>query len=161
MNATTQIDRRFGPVGTHAAAAAGRDAWTWVLLVMALGNLANAVWMLADPPGWYVGLPAAVPDFGPLNEHFVRDIGAAFFVHGVALLWAAFTPAWRVPLVATVTLFYVLHALAHVVDTARGLVGPAHWTIDLPGVYVPALLMLVLLALVARAGGATDRGAGR
>ncbi len=128
-----------------------RDAWTWVLAIAALGNLANAAWMLADPAGWYRGLPAAVPDFGPLNEHFVRDIGAAFLMQGVALLWAAFAPAWRVPLVAPVTLFYVLHALAHVYDTERGLVGPAHWTIDLPGVYVPAILMIVLLALLARA----------
>ena len=138
---------------------ASRDAWTWVLGIAALGNIASAAWMLADPAGWYTGLPAAVPDFGPLNEHFVRDIGAAFLMQGVALLWAAFVPAWRVPLVAPVTLFYVLHALAHVYDTGRGLVGPAHWAIDLPGVYVPAALMLILLALLARAPAATPRQA--
>lgn len=136
-----------------------RDAWTWVLAIAAIGNLANAAWMLADPAGWYTGLPAAVPDFGPLNEHFVRDIGAAFAVQGAALLWAAFTPAWRVPLVAPAVLFYVLHALAHVYDTARGLVGPAHWTIDLPGVYVPAVLMTILLAVLARADTPASRSA--
>ena len=46
---------------------------------------ATALWMLADPAGWYAGLPAAVPDFGPLNEHFVRDIGATFTMLGIAL----------------------------------------------------------------------------
>jgi len=127
-----------------------RDAWTWVLAVLGLGNVANAAWMLASPGGWFTGLPAAVPDFGPLNEHFVRDIGSAFLTLGVALLWAAFVPRWRVPLVAPVTLFYVLHALAHVFDTTRGLVGAEHWAIDLPGVYLPALVMIALLWIVAR-----------
>jgi hypothetical protein len=133
-----------------------RDAWTWVLVILALGNLANGVWMLADPPGWFTGLPAAVPDFGPLNEHFVGDVGAAFVTFGAALLWAARAPRWRVPLVAPVTLFYVLHALAHVHDTTRGLVGPAHWAIDLPAVYLPALLMVLLLWLLARAARTAD-----
>jgi hypothetical protein len=131
--------------------AARRDAWYWVLVAAALGNLVNGAWMLADPPGWYSGIPAAVPDFGPLNEHFVRDIGAAFVVQGVALAWAAFVPAWRLALVVPVALFYVLHAVVHVYDTARGLAGPAHWAIDFPAVYLPALLMAVLVWLLARA----------
>jgi hypothetical protein len=107
--------------------------------------------MLATPAGWYSGLPAAVPDFGPLNEHFVRDIGSAFLTLGLSLIWAGFVPRWRVPLVAPVTLFFALHALAHVFDTERGLVGAEHWAIDLPGVYVPALIMAALLWIVSRA----------
>ena len=127
-----------------------RNGLTWVLVALGVANVANAAWMLASPAGWYSGLPAAVPDFGPLNEHFVRDIGSAFLTLGVALVWAGFVPQWRVPLVAPVALFYGLHALAHVFDTERGLVGAEHWTIDLPGVYVPALVMAVLLWAVAR-----------
>ncbi len=41
------------------------DGWTIVLGLFALGNLANGIWMLADPVHWYDTLPAAVPDFGP------------------------------------------------------------------------------------------------
>src|SRR6185295_14229260 len=121
-----------------------------VLVLNALGNFANGAWMLADPAGWYRGLPAAVPDFGPLNEHFVRDIGSTFVTLGAALLGAALVPAARVALLAVVTMFYVLHALVHVLDTGRGLVGPAHWTIDFPGVYVPALLFLTLTLVAVR-----------
>ncbi len=88
----------------------------------------------------------------------MRDIGSAFLVQGVALVWAAFVPAWRVPLVAPVALFAVLHALAHVYDTARGLVGPQHWLIDLPAVYVPAVLMVTFLWLLARQASADSRG---
>ena len=130
--------------------AASRDPWTIVLGVAALGNLANGAWMLADPVHWYENLPAGVPDFGPLNEHFVRDIGCAFVVLGAALAVAAFRPAWRVAACAGVTAFYALHAAVHVLDTTRGLVGPEHWAIDLPGVYLPALLMGGVTWLVAR-----------
>jgi hypothetical protein len=128
----------------------GFDSWTIVLGLAALGNLANAAWMLADPVHWYQNLPAAVPDFGPLNEHFVRDIGCAFAVQGLALGAAAFLPRWRVAACGAVALFYVMHAVVHVGDTLRGLVGPEHWRIDLPGVYAPALLMIAVTWLVAR-----------
>jgi hypothetical protein len=127
-----------------------RDSWTIVLGLFALGNLVNGIWMLWDPAHWYANLPAGVPDFGPLNEHFVRDVGCAFAVQGLALGVAAFRTEWRVAACAAVALFYVLHALVHVLDTVRGLVGPEHWAIDLPGVYVPALVMVLVTLLVAR-----------
>ena len=95
------------------------DNWTVVLGLAAIGNLANGLWMLADPAGWYINLPAAVPDTGPLNEHFVRDLGAAFSVMAVAFAIAAFQPRSRVVLVGMVTLFYVLHAAIHVYDVVR------------------------------------------
>jgi len=130
------------------------DSWWWALVVFGLGNLANAGWMLADPAGWYAGLPAAVPDTGPLNTHFVRDIGSAFAVMGAALLVAAARPALRVPMLAAVSLFYVLHALVHVTDTIAGRLPASHWAIDMPGVYVPAVLMLAVTCAASRARGA-------
>jgi len=126
------------------------DNWRWVFGIAALGNVANGAWMLADPPGWYRGLPAAVPDTGPLNEHFVRDIGAAFTVMALALGWAAVRPALRVPMLVLVAAFYGLHALVHVLDTVRGLLPPSHWLIDFPGVYLPALLLAALAVVLAR-----------
>ena len=126
------------------------DPWTWIFLLSALGNLANGFWMLADPLGWYTTLPAAVPDFGPLNEHFVRDLGSTFTMLGLGLLWATFRPAVRVPVLVLVTLFNGLHALVHVYDTKRGLVGSEHWGIDFPAVYLPTLVLLILTALLIR-----------
>ena len=128
----------------------GADAWTWVLAIFGAGNLANGVWMLVDPAGWYVNLPAAVPDFGPLNEHFVRDIGAAYTMTAVGLLWAAFVPASRAFAIGLVAVFYGLHAVGHVYDTTRGLVGPEHWGIDFVPIYVPAILLVPLWLWFAR-----------
>ena len=118
--------------------------WFWCLAVFGVGNLVNAAWMLAVPAGWYMGLPATVPDTGPLNTHFVRDIGSAFGVMGVALLWAAVRPALRVPMIAVVSLFYLMHALVHVTDTVAGRLPASHWSIDFPGVYAPALVLIAL-----------------
>lgn len=128
------------------------DAWTIVLGIFALSNLVNGAWMLAAPVHWYENLPAAVPDFGPLNEHFVRDIGCIFTLLGVGLAVGAVVPRWRVAACAAAAAFYGLHALVHVLDTMRGLVGPEHWMIDLPGVYVPAVLLAGLTWLVSRYG---------
>lgn len=117
------------------------DLWAIVLALLALGSVANALWMLADPGHWYAELPAGVPDTGPLNAHFVRDIGCAFLTVGLALGWAAWRPALRGPLVAVASVFYVAHAALHVHDTSRGLVDADHWLLDLPGVYLPAVLL--------------------
>ena len=131
------------------------DPWTWIFLLGAFGHLANGFWMLADPVGWYTTLPAAVPDFGPLNEHFVRDLGSTFTMLGLGLLWGAFRTGVRVPVMVLVTVFNGLHALVHVYDTGRGLVGPEHWSIDFPAIYLPTLVLLILTALLVR------RAAGR
>jgi hypothetical protein len=132
------------------AHADGRDPWRWVLLALGAANLGNAAWMLASPADWYGRLPAAVPDTGPFNSHFVRDIGSAFAVVGVALVAGALRPALRVPALALSALFYVLHALVHVTDTLTGRLPESHWLVDLPGVYLPAAVLVVLTAVLAR-----------
>ena len=117
------------------------DAWGWIFAIFGGISVANALWMLAGPLHWYHGLPAGVPDTGPFNPHFVRDIGGAFLAVGVALVWAAFQPAWRTPLLAIAAIFLGGHALVHVYDTLRGALGDTHWWLDLPGVYLPAAVI--------------------
>jgi hypothetical protein len=118
--------------------------WTWILAVLAFGTLANAAWMLIDPLRWYHDLPAAVPDFGVFNPHFVRDIGCAYLTAGIALAWAARRIEWRVPLVGSAAIFFVAHAILHVHDILRGLVDSHHWWIDFPGVMLPAIVTSAL-----------------
>jgi len=104
-------------------------------------TLGNALWMLAGPMHWYTDLPAAVPDTGPFNPHFVRDIGCAFLTTGIALVWAARNRALRFPLVTVAAVFLFAHAVLHFYDTVRGALGHSHWLLDFPGVYLPGLLM--------------------
>jgi len=134
------------------------DRWSIVLGLAALVSLGNAAWMLVAPEHWYLNLPAGVPDTGPLNVHFVRDIGCAFVVSGVALGWAALTtrPAVRVPCVALAALFAGAHGALHLFDLARGALGPEHWWLDLPGVFAPALLLGALALHFARQDAASE-----
>jgi hypothetical protein len=123
------------------------NALFWLL---ALSSLANALWMLAAPAHWYAVLPAAVPDFGPFNAHFVRDIGCAYATIGVALVLAATRPAWRAPLAGVAALFFGAHALLHVYDTARGAVELHHLALDAIPVYLPALALAVVARRLSR-----------
>lgn len=133
----TATDAGLGPVG-------------WVCLLLGATALVNAVWMLVAPLSWYLDLPAAVPDTGSFNAHFVRDIGCAFLAVGCALVWAAFSARYRLPLVGVAATFLVAHALLHVYDTARGALGSSHWRLDFVGVYVPALVALALTCFLLR-----------
>ena len=127
-----------------------RDALFWLLLILAITSGANALWMLADPASWYHDLPAAVPDTGPFNAHFVRDIGIAFVTVMLAFAWAAFEPQWRIPLVVMGTVFLAGHALLHLVDTLRGELDADHWGLDFPGVYLPALVLVPIAVWLLR-----------
>jgi len=122
----------------------------WLLLLIGIGMLANALWMLAGPMHSYRELPAAVPDTGPFNAHFVRDIGCAFLTVGVALVWAALAPAQRRPLTAIAAIFLAAHALLHIYDTARGALDATHWGLDFAGVYLPALILVGVVAALQR-----------
>lgn len=44
----------------------------------------NGVFMLAQPASWYAAVPGVL-ETGPLNTHFVRDIGAAYGLVGLGL----------------------------------------------------------------------------
>lgn len=117
---------------------------TIVFALFALGNLANGLWMLVSPAHWYINLPANVPGTGPLNEHFVRDIGCVFTLIGLALGWAAFVPRARLAAMVFAAGFSFAHAVVHVYDTTRGLLPPSQWMTDLIPIHLPSVVMLAI-----------------
>jgi hypothetical protein len=111
-----------------------------------LFNATNGLWMLLTPRAWYYSLPAGLPDTGPLNMHFVRDLGAAFLTLGLAFCFAAPRAARHRGVVLAASTFYGLHALIHVFDLATGHLAVHHWLLDLPGVFLPAIALAILCA---------------
>lgn len=111
--------------------------------VMAL----NGVYMFVDPPGWYAAVPG-VPDTGPLNLHFVRDIGIAYLTAGAALVWSALGAGWRASALAAV--FIGGHSLLHIGET---ILGHHHDVIlnELAAVHLPAVLAIVISVFQRRA----------
>lgn len=115
-------------------------AFYWLLGVV---SIANGLWMLASPAGWFVGIPAAVTDTGPMNAHFVHDIGVVFCVAGAGALWCARNLVSCLPVHWGITAFYVGHALVHVVEISSGWLPHTHWWIDAPLVFLPAVLLVI------------------
>jgi hypothetical protein len=86
--------------------------------LLGLGLLGNSLIMLAVPALWYAHMPGVV-DTGPFNAHFVREIGTAYLVCGVALVWFAMRQAAR-PAAPIGAAFLAVHALMHLFDAATG-----------------------------------------
>ena len=118
--------------------------WKIFFLLLAAGNFANGIWMLIDPNHWYENLPGRVPDFGPMNEHFIRDLGCVFALFGVLTVKGAFQRAWRASSLFIIQLWYVPHAFVHLFDTFRGLVSMEHLYLDIPLVYAPVLVIGIM-----------------
>jgi hypothetical protein len=118
----------------------------WILLLLGAGATVNGLFMLFTSEGWFTRIAAYT---GPFNVHLVQDVGAAYVTAGIASLWAARKPAWRLPLATSAALFIGIHGLIHLVEVVRGVQPAVHLLEDFPGVYLPALL-LAAIALRAR-----------
>ena len=111
--------------------------------LLAAGLGANGAAMLVEPARWYHAVPG-VAYTGPLNLHFVRDIGAAYLVAAAGLAWRARRGASAAPAAQCGALFLGLHAAVHVGETLAGLCGWRQLLADTPGVLLPALLAALL-----------------
>jgi hypothetical protein len=136
----------------------------WLYRILAIANVANGLWMLAAPAGWFADLPAAVPDTGPFNSHFVRDLGVVFTVCGAGFAWCAENLDRALPVHLGITAFYAGHAATHVADILSGRLPASHWWIDMPAVFAPTVLLLcmaVALHRTPRPSALRDRGSRR
>lgn len=115
-----------------------------VVLAAILGLVlgVNGLIMLGMPDVWYAVYPG-IAETGPLNPHFVRDIGAAYLVSGGALVIFAIDVRARMAALAGAA-FLSLHALVHLADLALGREGLAHLPVDGIAIFAPALLALWL-----------------
>jgi hypothetical protein len=78
-----------------------------------LGQFLNGLFMLVSPDQWYAMVPG-VTMTGPLNRHFIVDIGLMFVLSGALLAagsWSGKTPATLALVGAT---WPALHAFFHV-----------------------------------------------
>lgn len=112
-----------------------------LLAVFGLMSLGNGIYMLAAPDHWFHEMPAAIPDTGPMNAHFVRDVGVVYALSGLGLMWAAVNLARGYPVLVMVALFYAAHGALHVADIASGRLPADHWWIDFSGVFLPAIVL--------------------
>ena len=113
-------------------------------LLAGVFSFLNGGWMLVSPLSWYEKFPAGIPHTGPFNAHFIRDLGIVYLIVALTFVWASRNVRSSRCAHFALTLFFVGHALLHLVDIVSGGLPHSHWLIDLPGVFFPALLMAVL-----------------
>jgi hypothetical protein len=82
-----------------------------VLIILGLIYILNGLWTVAEPSAWYATLPG-VSATGPMNRHFIEDIGFAGVASGTLLLLAG----WRNSAAFAIggALWPALHALIHI-----------------------------------------------
>jgi hypothetical protein len=113
--------------------------------VFGLIFLGNGLFMLVSPQQWFEHGPAGVPNTGPFNMHFVRDVGVVYALVGLALMWSAAVLAHAKPVHVMTLMFLAGHAALHVYDILVGNLPMAHWRHDFLGVFFPAVLFGVML----------------
>ncbi len=118
-------------------------------VVLGLAAIANGVFMLASPQGWYFAVPG-VTTTGSFNQHFIRDIGIVFLFIGAGFLTGAFKPGLRLFAWAAPTIWLSAHALFHFWEVAVGICSASALGRDFPAVTLPALLGWVLTAWALR-----------
>lgn len=82
------------------------------LLALAASSILLGLWQVLAPGSFF----DAIADFGPRNDHDLRDVASFYLAAGIALAIAAGRPSWRAPVLALVTLQYGIHALNHLLD---------------------------------------------
>ena len=97
-----------------AGAKADRGDRVLLLGLAAFGiyNVAQGIFMAAAPGTFF----SEVGPFGVQNDHYIRDLATFYVALGVALLVAVRHRAWRVPVLALLTLQFALHAVNHLID---------------------------------------------
>ncbi|HEY2032123.1 MAG TPA: hypothetical protein VGH02_00410 [Rhizomicrobium sp.] len=85
----------------------------WLLGLLGLFHLINGLWMILAPGAWYMAIPG-VTATGPMNHHFIVDIGLAFAASGAGMMMALRGGITAAALALAGATWPTLHACFHV-----------------------------------------------
>lgn len=117
---------------------------TGIAALLGLASMVNGIFMILAPETWYWLVPG-VPDRGPFNQHFVRDIGIHYMLIGAVFVWGALYVKHRVALWAMPAAWLAGHAIFHVWEVIVGICGPESLIEDFAGVTLPAIVAVTLV----------------
>lgn len=111
-------------------------------------SLGNGLWMLISATTWFAKMPVGAEDTGPMNAHFVHDVGLVYVLVGMGALWCGYRLQKSIEVHIAITLFMGGHAFIHVGEILSGALPTSHWLIDAPLVTFPALVLMALTPIV-------------
>jgi predicted anti-sigma-YlaC factor YlaD len=80
--------------------------------------------------------------------HLVMDGGTFFLAVGVGLVAAALNPRRNLIAVAIAAVAGVMHSALHLYSHAAGLLSAEHLVTEVLGIYIPALLLIAIAAML-------------
>jgi hypothetical protein len=132
-----------------------------VLWILAVLHLVNGLAMFLLPSAWFFRLVPGVPETGPFNMHLVMDGGTFFLAVGVGLAAAALNPRRNAIAVAVAAVAGVMHSALHLYSHAAGLLSTEHLVTEVVGIYVPAILLIAITAILYSKSDETSAAAAR
>lgn len=111
-------------------------------------SIGNGLWMLISASTWFSEMPAGAEDTGPLNSHFVHDVGLVYVLVGVGALWCGYKLKNCIEVHLAITFFMAGHALIHIGEILTGALPSSHWLIDFPLVTLPAIILIALTPMM-------------
>jgi predicted anti-sigma-YlaC factor YlaD len=106
--------------------------------------------MFFFPSAWFFKLVPGVPETGPYNMHLVMDGGTFFLAVGVGLVAAAINPRGNAVAVAVAGVAGMMHSALHIYSYAAGLLSTEHVVTEVLGIYIPAILLIAIAAILYR-----------
>jgi hypothetical protein len=153
----TMDDRQTGANarrGTGAAWTGSTDIVGVGLIAFGVYHLALGIFMVVAPGAFFT----EIGPFGVQNDHYIRDNATFPLAIGAGLLIAAGRPSWRFPVLLVAAVWYLAHAVNHLVDIGESdpdWVGP----VDFVVILLSGLALLWLALVAARYDvRASDRG---
>ncbi len=121
-----------------------------VLWILAALDIINGIEMFFFPDAWFFKLVPGVPETGPFNMHLVMDGGTFFLAVGVGLVAAALNPHRNAIAVVVAAIAGVMHSILHLYSHAAGLLSIEHLTTEVLGIYIPAIVLIAIGAILYR-----------
>lgn len=121
-----------------------------VLWIVAAMDLVTGIEMFFFPATWFFKLVPGVPETGQLNAHLVMDGGTFFTAVGIGLVAAAWNPRRNAIAVVIAAIAGVMHSVLHVWSHAEGLLSLKHLMTEVVGIYIPAILLIVIAVALYR-----------
>jgi hypothetical protein len=116
----------------------------WFFRLLGVIMITNGLWMVFSALPWFTHIPADMAATGIPNSHLIHDVGIAYIVFGIGLVWSASNLERCRPVYLGVMLFMTGHAIGHAVEILVGQLPPSHWWIDFPLVFLPGIILAIL-----------------
>jgi len=107
-------------------------------------DIVTGIEMFFFPGAWFFRLVPGVTETGPFNGHLVMDGGTFFLAVGIGLVAAALNPRGNAVAVVVAAVAGIMHSILHLYSHAAGLLSAQHMVTEVLGIYVPAIVLVVI-----------------